>query len=147
MKKINTSPSVTGKITRISGYVTSWWSGYCDSNKRECDLNQSKDGSFVKWVAKNNSWNNGARHKIHGKFLMNCFVFVIILVWQTVHSSAMTQITANLMGENVVTNCSRVTVLAVDSLTRNTLATTLLWKFFPSDHQVGASLQPGYYSI
>ena len=28
---------------------------------------------------------------------INCFVFVIILVWQTVHSSAMTQITANLM--------------------------------------------------
>ena len=58
---------------------------------------QSKDDSFVKWVAKNNSWNNGDRHKIHEIFLINCFVFVIILVWQTAHSSAMTQITANLM--------------------------------------------------
>ena len=72
-------------------------SGYCDLNKGECDLNQSKDGCFVERVAKNNSWNNGDRHKIHEKFLINCFVFVIILVWQTVHSLAMTQITANLM--------------------------------------------------
>ena len=32
---------------------------YCKSNKGECDLNQSKDGSFVIRVAKNNSWNNG----------------------------------------------------------------------------------------
>ena len=74
-----------------------WWSGYCDSNKRECDLNQSKDGSFVKRVAKNNNRNNGYRHKILEKFLIDCFVFVIILLWQTVHSLAMAQITANLM--------------------------------------------------
>ena len=74
-----------------------WWSGYCDLNKGECDLNQSKDGSFVKRVAKNNSWNNGDRHKNHEIFLTNCFVFVVTLVWQTVQSSATTQITANLM--------------------------------------------------
>ena len=45
--------------------VITWWSGYCHLNKGECDLNQSKDDSFVKWVAKNNNWNNGDRHKIH----------------------------------------------------------------------------------
>ena len=39
-------------------------------------------------------------------------------------------------GENMATNCSRVTVLALDGLTKkNTLATTLSWKLFPSDHQ------------
>ena len=27
----------------------------------------------------------------------DCFIFVIILFWETVHSSAMAQITANLM--------------------------------------------------
>ena len=39
-------------------------------------------------------------------------------------------------GENIATNCSVVTVIALDSLTRNTLATTLSWKFFSSDHQL-----------
>ena len=38
-------------------------------------------------------------------------------------------------GEKIATNSSRVTVLALDGLTRNTLATTLSSKFFPSDHQ------------
>ena len=66
-------------------------------NKGECDSNQSKDDPFVKRVAKNNSWDNGVRHKIHEISLINCFVFVTVLVWQTVHSSAMTQVTANLM--------------------------------------------------
>ena len=42
--------------------------------------------------------------------------------------------------ENIATNCSWVTVSALDSLTRNTLATTLSWKFFPSDHQVDRSI-------
>ena len=82
-------------------FSTAWsiarWSGYCDLNKGECNLNQSNDDSFVKLVAKNNNWNNGDRHKIDEMFLINCFVFVIILVWQTVHSSAMTHITASLM--------------------------------------------------
>ena len=68
-------------------------------NKGECNLNQSKDDSVVERVAKNNSWNNGDRHKIFEIFLINCFVFVITLVWRTVstHSSAMTQIKAHLM--------------------------------------------------
>ena len=78
-----------------------WRSGYCYLNKGECNLNQSKDDSFVERVAKNNkkniSWNNGDRHKIHEIFPINCFVFVITLVWKTVHSSAMTQIKAHLM--------------------------------------------------
>ena len=74
-----------------------WRSGYCYLNKGECNLNQSKDYSFVERVAKNNSLNNGDRYKIHEIFLINCFVFVITLVWKTVHSSAMTQIKAHLM--------------------------------------------------
>ena len=48
--------------------------------QRECDLNQSKDDFLVEWIAKNNSWNNGDRHKIHESFLINSFVFVITLV-------------------------------------------------------------------
>ena len=95
-----------------------WWSGYCYFNKGECDLNQSKDDSFDKRVAKNNNWNNGDRHKIHEIFLINCFVFVIILVWQTVHSSAMTQITANVMEKTLQLTVSMVTVLALDGLTK-----------------------------
>ena len=55
------------------------------------------DNSFVERVAKNNSWNNGDRHKLHEIFLINCFVFIIILVWKPVQSSAMTQIKARLM--------------------------------------------------
>ena len=76
---------------------TAWRSGYCYLNKGECNLNQSKDDSFVERVAKNNSWNNGDRHKIHEIILINCFVFVITPVWKTVHSSAMTQSKAHLM--------------------------------------------------
>ena len=32
-----------------------WLSGYCYLNKGECNLNQSKDHSFVERLAKNNS--------------------------------------------------------------------------------------------
>ena len=37
-----------------SNMFGSWQSGYSYLNKGECDLNQSKDDSFVKRVAKNN---------------------------------------------------------------------------------------------
>ena len=74
-----------------------WWSGNCYLNKREWNLNRSKDDSFVERVAKNNSWNKSDRHKIHEIFLINCFVFVITLVWKAVHGLAMTQIKAHLM--------------------------------------------------
>ena len=73
-----------------SSRQVTWRSGYCYLNKGEFDLNPSKDDSFVKRVAENNSWNNGDLHKIHEIFLINCFVFVITLVWKTVHSSAVT---------------------------------------------------------
>ena len=36
-------------------YICTWRSGYCYLNKAECNLNQSKDDSFVEQVAKNNS--------------------------------------------------------------------------------------------
>ena len=48
--------------------------------QRRTQFKPIKGGSFVKRVAKNNSWNNGGRHKIHEKFLINCFVSVIIEV-------------------------------------------------------------------
>ena len=83
------------KLHRVNGRP--WRSGSWYLNKGECDLNQSNDDSFVERVAKNNSWNNNDCHKIHEIFLINCFVFVITLVWQAVHSSAMTQIKAHLM--------------------------------------------------
>ena len=40
---------------------------------------------------------HGDRNKINEIFLINCFVFIITLVWKTVHSSAMTPIKAHLM--------------------------------------------------
>ena len=36
-------------------FVDTWRSGYCYLNKAECNLNQSKDDSFVERAAKNNS--------------------------------------------------------------------------------------------
>ena len=75
----------------IQNATFTWRSGYCYL-KGECNLNQSKDCSFVERVARNNSWNNGDRHKIYEIFPINCFVFVITLVWKTVHSSSMTPI-------------------------------------------------------
>ena len=74
-----------------------WWSDYYYLNKGQCNLNQSKDDSFVEQVAKNNSWNNDDRHKTHEIVLINCSVFIITPIWKTVHSSAMTQIKAHLM--------------------------------------------------
>ena len=53
-------------------YIT-WRSGYCYLNKGECNLNQSKEDSFVERVAKNNSWNNGDRHKIHEIYQLSLF--------------------------------------------------------------------------
>ena len=112
-------PLLVCHLSRNRLMLNPWRSGYCDLNKGECYLNQSKEDSFLKLVAKNNNWNNGDRHKIHEIFLFNCFVFVIILVWQTVHSSAVTQITANLMEKTLqLTVPCRVTVLALVGLAK-----------------------------
>ena len=43
-----------GSIVSL-GVELAWRSGYCYLNKGECNLNQSKDDSFVKRVAKNNN--------------------------------------------------------------------------------------------
>ena len=57
----NVKPSTTKTETKTQTVKKpqhnhpTWRSGYCYLNKGECDLNQSKDGSFVKWVAKNNN--------------------------------------------------------------------------------------------
>ena len=46
----------TSNVNHVSWkLLQSWQSGYCDLNKGERDLNQSKDDSFVKRVAKNNN--------------------------------------------------------------------------------------------
>ena len=39
----------------IIPHLVTWRSGYCYLNKGECNLNQSKDDSFVERMAKNNS--------------------------------------------------------------------------------------------
>ena len=92
-----------------SGYsaLSTWWSGYCYWNKRECGLNQSRVDSFVGRVAKNNSQNDSDRHKIHEIFLANCLVLVITLLWQIVHSSLMTQTLANLMENKLWLFCGK----------------------------------------
>ena len=110
--------------------VTTWWSGCCYLNKRECDSNQSKVDSFVERVAKNNSWNNGDRHKLYEIFLINCFVPVKTLVWQIVHSWAMTQITADLMKKTLQTSCSVVACLALGRLTSTCFGQHAILKIF-----------------
>ena len=106
------------------------WSGHCYLNKGECNLNESKDDSFVERVAKNNSWNNGDHHKIREIFLINCFVFVITLVWKTVHSSAMTQIKDQLMEKNIATNCFKVTVPVLAGWTKKPFGHYAILKLF-----------------
>ena len=69
-----------GTRNHLSNFWPPLRSGYCYLNKGECNLNQSKHGSFVERLAENNSWNNADRHKIHEIFMTNCFVFVITLV-------------------------------------------------------------------
>ena len=86
-------------------------------------------------MAKNNNWNNGDRHKIHEIFLINCFAFVIIPVWQTVHFGNDSNYSKFIGEEDIATNCSKVTVLALDGLTKKRFGHYALLKFFPSDHQ------------
>ena len=88
-----------------------WWSDYCYQNKGELSLNQSNFNSSVKRVAKNNSKNNGGRHKIHKIFMMHCILLAITLVWKTVHPLAMAQITAYLLEKTL-----QLTVLLKRSL-------------------------------
>ena len=112
-----------------------WRSGYCYLNKWECNLSRSKDDSLVERVTKNDSWNNGDRHKIHEIFLINCFVIVIAPVWKTVHSSAMTQIKAHLMEKNIATNCSQVVVPVLAGWTKKSFGHYAVFKLCPLDHQ------------
>ena len=71
-------------------------------------MNQSNVGFFVDQVAKSNSENNGYFHKIHKIFLVFCFVLDIISVGETVHSSAIPQITTDLLEKK---KTRRLTVL------------------------------------
>ena len=48
----------------------------------------------------------------------------------------MTQITANLMEKNIVTNCFMAAVLALDGLTKKHFGHYAILKLFTSDHQV-----------
>ena len=83
----------------------------CYQNKGELSLNQSNLDYFVKRLAKNNSKNNDSRHKIHHIFLTDYFVLAITLVWKTVHTLAMAQITAYLLEKTM-----QLTVLLKRSL-------------------------------
>ena len=114
-------------------FEITWRSGYCYLNKGECNVNQSKDDS--EQVAKNNSWNNGDRHKIREIF-PNYFVFVITPVWRTVHSSAVTQIKTYLMEENIATDCSQVTAPVLAGWRKKPFGQYAILKLLPSDHQV-----------
>ena len=50
----------------------------------------------------------------------------------------MTQITANLMEKTQKTSCSRVTVLALDGITKKHFGHYALLKIFPSDDEDGS---------
>ena len=88
-----------------------WQSDCCYLNNGECNLNQSVDDTFVERVAKillNGRPRTTAEAiatatKFMRFSLFNCFVFVITLVWKTVHSSAITQVKAHLMEKNIAT--------------------------------------------
>ena len=122
--------STSMKCTVAKKHIFTWWSGYCYEG--ECNLNQSKHDSFVERVAKNNSWNNGDRHKIHEIFLINCFVSVITLLCKTVHGSAMTQIKAHVMEKAL-----QFTVPSVsEGWTKKPFGHYAILKPFPSDRQV-----------
>ena len=46
--------NIGGFLFRFVIASVAWRSGYCYSNQGECNLNQSKDDSFVERVARNN---------------------------------------------------------------------------------------------
>ena len=118
-------------------YLTlTWWSGYCSHNKGECSLNQSNVDSFVGRVAKDNSENNGDRHKIHKVFPTNRFVLVVTLVWKIVYSSATAQITAYLQEKTLQLTIPWKRFLLQLVWQRNALAIKLSWWFFHPDLQV-----------
>ena len=55
VSKVHFSLSSTLSPPEIQIKSASWRSSYCYLNNGECNLNQSKDDSFVERVAKNNS--------------------------------------------------------------------------------------------
>ena len=76
-KRKKTTQSNETVIRAINAILAAtWWTGFCYLNKREWNLNQSKYGSFVERVAKNNSWNNGDSHKMHA---ISLFIFLFSL--------------------------------------------------------------------
>ena len=139
----NVTTSETGLFLYISTYLcrASPWTAVPLGDlllwfkQRRMRFKPIKRRPFVKRVAKNNSWNNGDRHKIHQIFPINCFVFVNSSLANSTQFGNDSNY-SKFNGENIAAGCSRVAVLALDSLTRNTLATTLSWNFFYSDHQV-----------
>ena len=80
-------------------------------------------------MAKNNSLNNGDRHKIHEIFLTNFFFrYNSSLTNSTQLSNDSTYSKFN--GENIATNCSVVTALALDGLTKKQFGHYALFKIF-----------------
>ena len=52
--------NVEGHQDEVKSEILRWPMDPCYLNKEECNLNQTKDDSFVERVAKNNSSNNGS---------------------------------------------------------------------------------------
>ena len=87
-------------------------------------------------MARNNNENNGDRHKIHEIFLINYFVFVITLVLKDNTQFGNDSNYSKFNGENIATNCSVITVHALDGLTKKHFDHYALLKIFPSNRQV-----------
>ena len=136
-RKRYTGLNVEGHQNVVKGEILRWPIDPCYLNKEECNLNQTKDDSYVERVAKNNSWNNDVCHKVHEIFLINCFVFDITLVWKTVHSTQLgnDQTEAHLMEKNIATNCSKVTVPVLAGWTKKPFGHYATLKLFRSDHR------------
>ena len=61
---------------RVNGEILRWPIDPCYLNTEECNLNQTKDDSFVERVVKNNSWNNGVFLKVHEIVQINSLFFI-----------------------------------------------------------------------
>ena len=117
-----------GTFGQLILYWSTWRSGYCDLNKGECNLSQSKDDSFVKRVAKNNNWNNGDCHKFMKFSWLFSFHYNSRLTKSTQFGNDSNYGKFN--GKNIATNCSMVTVLALDGLTKKCFSHYALLKIF-----------------
>ena len=86
------------------------------SKQRRTQENQSNLDSFVKRAAKNNSKNNGYRHKIHQIFMMKLFCSRYNFCLENSTHFGSDSNYSLFIGENNATDCSVETVLTSVSL-------------------------------